>query len=159
MSSLSTFSKKLASMRLNRVSNSPQKTRSTLSPLKTRFASGDDINNLFDESELKMPASHQSSRPASSGISDTGPYEQTASMSDHNTGLAFNYPNVPSLYELMQDNPRVFYIPSNLRDVPVHLLRFPFNFFKSDIKPHVQCTQTIESFNYFAVYESNENCS
>ena len=145
---LSSLSKNLSTLRSARVS---------ASPVRNRPASPTDLDDLLDDAETGSFVStthngafyRQSSRPDNLGISGTGPNEPNPP--------AYSYPNVPSLYELMPDNPRVYFVPSSLQEVPIHLLRFPFNYIANGIRPHISNLVSIENFNYFGIYETPDN--
>ena len=156
MSTFSSLSKHLSAIRSNRVSTSPQ---------RSRFATPGDLNTIFNDSDSKTPPSRPKS-PGQLGISSPGVNANTTPDGDIKSPPLFennksptngSYPNVPSLYELMPDNSRVFYIPEKLQDVPIHLLRFPFNFIKNGSHPFISHAPPIETFSYFAIVESKDN--
>ena len=121
-----------------------------------------DIDSIFDGSnrsppnpnvylgpDLENPFSRQNpSAPSGFTIAP--------SPSGSNPAPQYAYPEVHSLYELMADDPRIFYIPPQLMNVPVEKLRFPYNYIAKGIRPTIPNVAPLETFAHFGIYFSPE---
>ena len=140
----------------------PTSARVSTSPNPNNTADADDFNSIFDGSirsppnhnpdlgpDLENPFSRQNSPAPGEPASAPAPAPSTA-PGGHNS--QYPYPEVPSLYELMPDNPRLFYVPPQLQHLPVEQLRFPFNYIARGFHPTIPNVVSLETFSFFGIY-------
>ena len=110
-----------------------------------------DINPLFHPASVHIPPGTVPPASSATGIhlgSEDTPAPAPVPVP---SPTAFSPDDVPPIYLLMPQNPRLFRVPQQLRHLDHHDLPFPFNYVAAGQQPPSFQTEPIENFPFFSV--------